>query len=80
MTTKDSQNLNHLRPGHRGRIHSVDCDSGTAQRLMSMGVLPGRELTLAKVAPLGDPIAVDIAGHRLSLRRAEAKLIHIEPI
>ena len=45
---------------------------------MDMGVLVGEEITLVKVAPLGDPVEVDIKNYRLSLRKSEAQSIGVE--
>lgn len=44
-------------------------------KLMEMGCLPGEEVTVSHVAPLGDPIAINVAGYQLSLRKFEASTI-----
>jgi len=44
-------------------------------KLMEMGCLPGEEIVVEQIAPLGDPISVRIAGYSLSLRKNEAKQI-----
>ncbi len=71
--------LEKLPPGSSGTIISILGDSAIRRRLMEMGVLPGSELTLIKWAPLGDPAECSIRGYKLSLRRAEAALITVEP-
>ena len=43
-----------------------------------MGVTPGVEVRLVGTAPLGDPLAFEVRGYRLSLRRAEAALVEVE--
>ena len=48
------------------------------RRIMDMGVTPGAEVKVVKVAPLGDPIEVTIRGYELSLRKEEAKQIIVE--
>jgi ferrous iron transport protein A len=47
---------------------------------MDMGVLPGEEVTLEKIAPLGDPIGVSMKNYSLSLRKKEAEGIEVELI
>ena len=44
---------------------------------MEMGCLPGEELRLDHVAPLGDPIAITLSGYKLSLRKRDAKYIMV---
>jgi Fe2+ transport system protein FeoA len=45
-----------------------------------MGLLPGTRLTLVRTAPLGDPLEIEVRGYRLSLRRADADSILVEPV
>jgi Fe2+ transport system protein FeoA len=47
-----------------------------ARRLLEMGVTPGCDLTVVRVAPLGDPVEVRLRGYRLTLRKSDAA--HIE--
>ena len=47
---------------------------------MEMGCLPGEEITLEQVAPLGDPISISVSGYSLSLRLNEAEHIEVELI
>ena len=49
-----------------------------AVKLMEMGCLPGTSVSLELIAPLGDPIAIEVAGYQLSLRKEEASSILIE--
>ncbi len=49
-------------------------------KLMEMGCVPGEEVCIVKVAPLGDPISISIAGYNLSLRRTEAQYIWVEEV
>lgn len=48
-------------------------------KLMEMGLIEGRELNVLFRAPLGDPIAVEVSGYVLSLRKDEAQYIHVHP-
>jgi len=70
--------LNKLQPGEKGKIIKVAGEKAIKRKLYDMGVTPGTELVLRKVAPLGDPIEINIRGYSLSLRKAEAETIIIE--
>jgi ferrous iron transport protein A len=70
--------LAHLRPGQKGRITSVGSAGAMRRRLMDMGVLPGVEIRVEKVAPLGDPVEVSVRSYLLSLRKSEAEGIAVE--
>lgn len=48
------------------------------QKLLSMGLTPGVEFTVLRVAPLGDPIEIKVRGSNLSLRKAEADIISVK--
>ncbi len=48
------------------------------RRIMDMGITKGAEITIRKVAPLGDPIEVTVRGYELSLRKADAQMIEVE--
>jgi ferrous iron transport protein A len=49
-------------------------------KLMEMGFIPGEEITIEQVAPLGDPISVSVAGYSLSLRLNEANSVLVEEV
>ncbi|HEY6003518.1 MAG TPA: ferrous iron transport protein A [Anaeromyxobacter sp.] len=70
--------LSKLEPGQSGRITSLGALGAVRRRLMDMGVLVGERVTVAKVAPLGDPIEVRIRSYSLSLRKSEAEAIGVE--
>ena len=48
------------------------------RRIMDMGITKGIEVSVRKVAPLGDPIEVTVRGYELSLRKADAEMIEVE--
>ena len=70
--------LDKLRPGQKGVVVSIDGDGKVKRRLFDMGLTPDAEVMLRKVAPLGDPIEVNVRGYELSLRKADAAMIEIE--
>ena len=57
-------------------------DSETSLKLLEMGCLPGEKVTVRKIAPFGDPIAISVSGYLLSLRKSEAStvLVHTHTI
>lgn len=63
--------------GARGRVARIDGDDEVSLRLMEMGLTPGVELTVIGLAPLGDPLELELRGYRLSLRKCEAARIEI---
>lgn len=70
--------LDKLRPGQKGVVVSIDGDGKVKRRLFDMGLTPGAEVVLRKVAPLGDPVEVTLRGYELSLRKAEAHAVLTE--
>ena len=53
-------------------IEAVDGERGVRRRLMEMGLIPGTRVTVTNVAPLGDPLEIEVRRGRLSIRRHEA--------
>ncbi|MGB5192126.1 MAG: FeoA family protein [Polyangiales bacterium] len=66
-----------LRPGQPAEIVSIDCDRRMSRRLMEMGLLPGTEIRVVRVAPLGDPLELRLRDYSLSVRRSEAARIAV---
>lgn len=50
------------------------------RKLLSMGLTKGTTLTLTKVAPLGDPVEIEVRGFKLSLRRGEAEVLKVKKL
>jgi len=71
-------NLAKLKPGQKGKITAIGSIGALKRRLMDMGVLVGEEVRVLKVAPMGDPIEVNIKSYNLSLRKKEAEGIAVE--
>jgi ferrous iron transport protein A len=69
--------LSELKQGERGRIRSFQSNE-LELKLMEMGCLPGEEVIVEQIAPLGDPISIKIAGYCLSLRKNEANEIIVD--
>jgi ferrous iron transport protein A len=71
--------LSELRAGSIARIHSFE-KNDLFLKLMEMGCVPGEVIRVEKIAPLGDPISIVVAGYSLSLRLDEAENIFVENI
>jgi ferrous iron transport protein A len=71
------RNLSELQPGMKAIIDSF-ADEELSIRLLEMGCLPGEEVEIAHIAPLGDPIAIHLYGHKLSLLKKEAESILVK--
>ena len=70
--------LRDLKPGQQGKVTVISTTGAMKRRIMDMGVTPGVEIKVIKVAPLGDPIEVNVRGYELSLRKDEAAQVQIE--
>jgi ferrous iron transport protein A len=69
--------LGRLAPGDTGIVRRVTCARPVARRLLEMGLLPGTRVKVLRVAPLGDPMELELRGYALSIRRAEAMAIDV---
>lgn len=72
--------LSQLPTGCRALVTALNAAGAVDQRLMALGLLPGMEVRLVRVAPLGDPIAIEFQNQCVSLRRAEAVEVMVSPI
>ena len=70
--------LNEFVPGERGVVRRVEGEGKLRRRLFDMGVTPGAEILLRKLAPLGDPLEVNLRGYELTLRKSEAACVVME--
>lgn len=73
--------IGELKRGESARVLGFSkTDKTYRKKLMAMGLLPGTEFMVVRVAPLGDPIEVKVRGFSLTLRKAEAQMLKIERI
>ena len=73
--------LNRLKVGEEAYVVSVECkDKSLRSHILDMGLTPGVEVQLIKVAPLGDPIELRLRGYELTLRKDVASKIRIRDI
>lgn len=75
MTLKD------LQVGDRAKVAGFLEGGGAYRRkLLSMGLTPGAEFSVTRVAPMGDPVEIKVRGFALSLRRGEAEAVSVEKL
>lgn len=70
--------LDKLPIGKKGKILAVNGTGPLRLRLLDMGLIPNTEVTIRKIAPLGDPIEIHLRGYELTLRLNDAMDIVVE--
>jgi ferrous iron transport protein A len=76
-----SLKLSQMTVGSKGRIKTLHLGEKVyRQRLIAMGLLPGTEILVSRIAPLGDPVQITVRGFSLSLRKHEADIIQMESL
>lgn len=70
--------LKETKIGETVRVIKLNGEGAVKRRIMDMGITKGVEVFVRKVAPLGDPVEVNVRGYELSLRKADAELILVE--
>ena len=69
--------LNELKVGESGRVARLVGEGAIKHRIMEMGLTKGAEVSVRKIAPLGDPIEITVRGYELSIRKDEAAKVEI---
>ena len=72
--------IDDLKIGQAGTIAQVGGEGALRLRFLDMGLIPGTRVTLRKVAPMGDPIQIQVRGYELTIRREDAAKITVEPV
>ena len=72
------QTLRNSKPGDFVKVLKITGEGALKRRIMDMGITKGVEITVRKVAPLGDPVEITVRGYELSLRKADAEMIEVE--
>ena len=70
--------LKDVKCGQTVKVKKVEGAGPIRRRIMDMGITKGSEIYVRKVAPLGDPIEINIRGYELSLRKFDAEMIVLE--
>ena len=69
--------LKDVRVGETAAVAKLHGDGPVKRRIMDMGITRGVEIFVRKVAPLGDPMELNVRGYELSLRKADAEMIEV---
>ena len=70
--------LRDVRIGETATVVKLHGEGAVKRRIMDMGITKGTEIYVRKLAPLGDPIEVNVRNYELSIRKADAEMIEVE--
>ncbi|MHB1429836.1 MAG: FeoA family protein [Rhodocyclaceae bacterium] len=73
--------ISELKVGDRAKVAGfTETGRGYRRKLLTMGLTPGAEIAVARMAPMGDPIEIRVRGFSLSLRKEEAAALNVEKL
>ena len=72
--------IDDLKIGQQGTIAAVGGEGALRLRFLDMGLIPGTQVRLQKVAPMGDPIQIQVRGYELTIRREDARRISLREV
>ena len=72
--------LRYAQIGSTVRVVKLHGTGAVKRRIMDMGITKNVQIYVRKVAPLGDPVEVTVRGYELSLRKADADMVEVEPV
>lgn len=70
--------LKDVKVGERATVRRLHGEGAVKRRIMDMGITKGVEIYVRKLAPLGDPMELNLRGYELSLRKADAEMVEVE--
>ena len=70
--------LKEAKVGETLKVVKLHGEGPVKRRIMDMGITKGVTILVRKVAPLGDPVEINVRGYELSLRKADAQMIEVE--
>ena len=70
--------LKQVNVGESAKVVKLHGEGAVKRRIMDMGITKGVEVMIRKVAPLGDPIEINVRGYELSIRKHDAEMIEVE--
>ncbi len=70
--------LRQVNVGSTVRVVKLHGEGAVKRRIMDMGITKGVQIYIRKVAPLGDPLELNVRGYELSIRKADAEMIEVE--
>ena len=69
--------LKNVKVGGKAKVVKLHGEGALKRRIMDMGITKGTDIYVRKVAPLGDPVEVNVRGYELTVRRADAEMVEI---
>jgi len=69
--------LKEVKVGETATVVKLHGEGATKRRIMDMGLTKGVQVQVRKVAPLGDPMELNVRGYELSVRKADAEMIEV---
>lgn len=70
--------LRDLGVGEKSKVIKIHGEGKVKRRIMDMGITKGTEISVRKVAPLGDPVEITVRGYELSIRKDDADILEME--
>ena len=70
--------LKDVKCGQTVRVKKIQGEGPVRRRIMDMGITKGSEIYVRKVAPLGDPVEINIRGYELTLRKFDVEMVIVE--
>ena len=70
--------LKDVKVGQRATVARLHGEGALKRRIMDMGITKGVEIFVRKVAPLGDPMELNVRGYELSVRKADAEMVEVQ--
>ncbi|MDR1619923.1 MAG: ferrous iron transport protein A [Clostridiales bacterium] len=72
--------LRQMKVGESATVTRLRGEGAVKRRIMDMGIIKGTEVYVRKVAPLGDPMELNVRGYELSVRKADCDMIEVEQL
>ena len=73
--------INQFKPGESAKIQGFSqCDASYRRQLMALGLTPGTTIHIIRIAPMGDPVQIQVRNACLALRKQEAAVLQLERV
>lgn len=78
MRRSGNEDTERCKVGQNATVVKLHGEGAVKRRIMDMGITRGVEIHVRKVAPLGDPMELNVRGYELSVRKADAEMIEVQ--
>ena len=72
--------LAEMKCGDTAKVVRVEGEGQLRKRILDLGLTCGAAVKLVRIAPLGDPVEIELRGYRLTVRKSEAEIVVLEPV